>query len=320
MIKTLKLNIKKKKLIPGREFLLFLFFFFVSCSLWLMMTLNKYYETEIKIPLRVKNIPDELYAVSTTDEQITVKLRDRGTTLLNYTMQNFLPISAEYKDFLKQNGRLTLPISAIKKQINGQLASSTEIISLSPDSIIYYTQESTKKYPIEINGEISSAIQYEIGEIKITPDSVWVFGPQSATDTMHIVYTEPIIKNELRDSLSLDVKLQSRKGVKYNPEKVNIRIPITPYTEKTFEKEIKGVGFPSNYTLKAFPSKAKVTFNINTVLIDSVQSNDFSIGIMYGDIYGNKSDRVKLTLLKYPEGVRNIRIVPNEVEYIIEHQ
>lgn len=320
MIKTLKQNIKNKKLIPGREFLLFLFFFFVSCSLWLMMTLNTYYETEIKIPLRVKNFPNEIYAVSTNDEPIAIKIRDRGTTLLNYTIQTFLPITAEYKEFQKQNGRLTLSTAALKKQIEGQLATTTEIISLSPDSIIYYTQESTKKYPVEITGEISSAIQYEIGEVKITPDSVWVFGPESATDTMNFVYTEPIIKKELRDSLSIDVKLQSREGVKYNPEKVNIKIPITPYTEKTFEKNITGIGFPANYTLKAFPSKAKVIFNVNTTLIDSVQTDDFAIGIMYGDIYGNKSDRVKLTLLKHPEGVRNIRIVPNEVEYILEHQ
>ena len=156
--KALKLNIKNKKLIPGRELLLFLFFFFVSCSLWLMMTLNKYYETEIKFPLRLKKFPDELYAVSTSDEEITVKLRDRGTTLFNYKMQTFLPITAEYKDFQKQNGRLTLSTSAIKKQITGQLATSTEIISLSPDSIIYYTQESTKKYPVEINGEITSIV------------------------------------------------------------------------------------------------------------------------------------------------------------------
>ncbi|MBQ5663510.1 MAG: YbbR-like domain-containing protein [Bacteroidaceae bacterium] len=316
----MKLKLKNKKLLPGREFLLFLFFFFVSCSLWLMMTLNKYYETDIKIPLRVKKFPDELYAVSTVDEEITVKIRDRGTTLLNYKIQNFLPTTIEYKDFLKQSGRLTLSTGAMRKQIAGQLATSTEIISLSPDSIIYYTQESTQKYPVEIIGEISSAIQYEIGEIKITPDSVWVFGPQSATDTMNFVYTEPINKKELRDSLTIDVKLQSNKGVKYNPEKVNIKIPITPYTEKTFEKNIKGIGFPSNYTLKAFPSKAKVIFNVNTAQIDSVQAEDFSIGIMYGDIYGNKSDKVKLTLMKHPEGVRNIRIIPNEVEYLIEHQ
>lgn len=285
-----------------------------------MMTLNKYYEKEITIPLRVKKFPDELYAVSTNDERITVKLRDRGTTLLNYLMQTFLPVTIEYKDFSKQNGRLTLPTTTTKKQIAGQLATSTEIISLSPDTIIYYTQESTTKHPIEIIGEISSAKQYEMGEITISPDSVWVFGPHTATDTMNFVYTEPINQKELRDSLTLDVKLQTQKGVKYNPEKVKIKIPITPYTEKTFEKNIKGIGFPANYTLKAFPSKAKVIFNVNTSKIDSIQANDFAIGIMYGDIYGNTSDRVKLTLLKHPEGVRNIRIVPNEVEYLIEHQ
>ncbi len=285
-----------------------------------MMTLNKYYETEIRIPLRAKKIPNELYAVSTGDEHITLKLRDRGTVLLNYSMQTFLPITVEYKDFQKQNGRLTIPANTLKKQIAGQLATSTEIISLSPDSIIYYTQESTRKYPVEISGKITSALQYEIGDIQITPDSVWVFGPQSATDTMNFVYTEPIDKTELRDSLTLDVKLQSQKGVKYNPDKVNIKIPITPYTEKTFEKTIKGIGFPSSYTLKAFPSKAKVIFNVNIAQIDSIKSDDFSIGIMYGDIYGNKSDKVRLTLLKHPEGVRNIRIIPNEVEYLIEHQ
>ena len=73
-------------------------------------------------------------------------------------------------------------------------------------------------------------------------------------------------------------------------------------------------------TLKAFPSKAKVIFNVNMTQIDSIKPGDFSIGIMYGDIYGNTSDKVKLTLLKHPEGVRNIRIIPNEVEYLIEHQ
>ena len=124
----------------------------------------------------------------------------------------------------------------------------------------------------------------------------------------------------MRDSLSFDIKLRNTKGVKYNPEKVNIKIPVTPYTEKTFTADIKGIGFPSAYKLKAFPSKAKITFNVNIVQIDSIQEKDFSLGIMYGDILNNKSDRVKLTLLKSPENVRDIRIIPNEVEYLIERE
>ena len=316
----MKLNLNKKNLIPGREFLLFLFFFSVSCSLWLMMTLNKYYETEIEIPLRVKKIPDDIYAVSTGNDRITLKIKDRGTVLLNYKIQTFLPVSAEYNDFRKQSGELTLPTGALKKQISGQLATSSEIISISPDTIRYYTQESTQKYPVEFCGKISSAIQYEIGDIKITPDSVWVFGPKTATDTIDFIYTLPIEKSELRDTLSFDVKLQNIEGVKYSSEKVNVKIPVTPYTEKTFSADIKGIGFPDAYKLKAFPSKAKITFNVNIQQIDSIKEKDFAIGIMYGDILGNKSDRVKLTLLKSPDNVRDIRVIPNEVEYLIEHE
>lgn len=316
----MKLKLKNRKLLPGREFLLFLFFFFVSCSLWLMLTLNKYYETEITIPLRVRKIPEDMLAVTMESDRITFKIKDRGTVLFNYKMQTFLPITAEYNDFQKQSGRLTLPTSALKKQMTAQLATSSEIISTSPDSIIYYTQESTRKYPVKIDGKITSAIQYEIGDIKIEPDSVWVFGPSSATDTIDYISTEYIEKEELRDSLSFIAKLRDINGVKFSTDKAEISIPITPYTEKTFETEITGIGFPSSYKLKSFPSKAKITFNVNILKIDSIKPTDFKVGILYGDIHTNKSDRVRLTLLKHPEAVRNLRITPTEVEYLIERE
>lgn len=316
----MKLKIKDNKFIPGKEFLLFLFFFLISCSLWLMMTLNKYYETDIEIPLRVKKIPEDIHAVSMEKEIISIKIKDRGTVLFNYKTRNFLPITIDYNDFQKQNGKLTLPTTSLKKELTGQLATSTEILSFTPDSITYYTQTSSQKFPVEISGQISSATQYEIGDITINPDSVWVFGPESATDTMIFVYTEAIEKTELRDSVSLTVNLQEKNGVKYSTNQVDIRIPVTPYTEKSFEIDIKGMGFPASYNLKALPSKAKVLFNVNVVQIDSVKASDFAIGIMYGDIHGNKSERAKLTLIKHPDNVRNIRIIPNEVEYIIEHQ
>ena len=319
-IEKFKLTLKNKKLLPGREFLLFLFFFLISCSLWLMMTLNKYYETEIEIPYRIKKVPDDIYAVSMDKESLLLKVKDRGTVLFNYSTRNFLPITIDYSEFQRQEGRLTIPATALKKSISGQLATSSELISIHPDTLIYYTQESFDKYPVAISGDITSAKQYEIGNIEITPDSVWVFGSTTATDTMTAIFTESVSRVDIRDSISFDVKLQKRKGVKYSADKVNIKVPVTPYTEKSFELEIKGMGFPAAYALKALPSKAKVVFNVNLIRIDSIQPSDFEVGIMYGDIHGNKSERVALTLLKHPEGVRNIRIIPKEVEYILEYR
>ena len=44
----------------SREFLIFLFFVFVSFCFWLLQILNDDYETEFSIPLRMKNVPNNV--------------------------------------------------------------------------------------------------------------------------------------------------------------------------------------------------------------------------------------------------------------------
>ena len=41
----------------NKQFVVFLFFLFLSGIFWLIMTLNETYERDIKIPLRITNIP-----------------------------------------------------------------------------------------------------------------------------------------------------------------------------------------------------------------------------------------------------------------------
>lgn len=44
----------------SREFLIFLFFVLVSFSFWLLQVLNDDYETELSIPLKMKNVPENV--------------------------------------------------------------------------------------------------------------------------------------------------------------------------------------------------------------------------------------------------------------------
>ena len=41
----------------NKEFLIFLFFLFLSSVFWLMMTLNETYEKEISVPVRLVGVP-----------------------------------------------------------------------------------------------------------------------------------------------------------------------------------------------------------------------------------------------------------------------
>ena len=70
----------------SREFLVFLFFVFVSFCFWLMQTMNDLYQAEFKMPVRLRNVPKEVVLTSELPDEIRVRVEDRGTVLLNYML------------------------------------------------------------------------------------------------------------------------------------------------------------------------------------------------------------------------------------------
>ena len=84
----------------SREFLIFLFFVFVSFSFWLLQVLNDDYETEFSIPLRMKNVPENVVLTSELPKELRIGVKDRGTVLVNYLLgQTLYPITLDFNDY-----------------------------------------------------------------------------------------------------------------------------------------------------------------------------------------------------------------------------
>lgn len=303
----------------GRDMLLFLFFVLVSCCLWLMLTLNRDYETDIKFSLSVKEVPGDV-SFSPQSEELIVRVSDRGTTLMNYKLETFLPISVNYSELVNRKGRLVLPVSALQKRVKKQLRSSTAILSMHPDTLLYYTKESAVKYPVQFSGAVVAARQYALGDVVITPDSVWVFAPSQVADTLKSISTEFLVKEELRDTLNITLPLAVAADVRCNPSEVNVTIPVYPYTQKSFELPVRGIDFPDTYKLRTIPSRVQVKMNVKSDDYKLVNADEFEVGISYLDIYGSESNRAELKLFRSPSWAKDIKIVPSTVEYIIEQQ
>ena len=47
----------------SREFFVFLCFFFIAAGFWLLQTLNNDYETEFSIPVRLRNVPENVVSL-----------------------------------------------------------------------------------------------------------------------------------------------------------------------------------------------------------------------------------------------------------------
>ena len=71
----------------SREFFIFLFFFFVAGGFWLLQTLNNDYEADFSIPVRLKGVPNNVVITSEPASELRIKVKDKGTVLLNYMIR-----------------------------------------------------------------------------------------------------------------------------------------------------------------------------------------------------------------------------------------
>ena len=61
-----------------RECLIFLFFVLISFCFWMLQTLDESYQTEFKVPVRLKNVPKEVVLTSDFPDDVRIRGEDRG--------------------------------------------------------------------------------------------------------------------------------------------------------------------------------------------------------------------------------------------------
>lgn len=303
-----------------KECLVFLFFVLVSFAFWMLQTLDDVYQTEFKVPLRLKNVPKEAVLTSELPNEVRVRVEDRGTVLLNYMLgRTFFPVSFDFNDYRDKGTHVHISSAELLKKVAAQLNVSTHLISVRPDTLDFiYTMGKAKKVPVRLNGQVRAGLQYYVSHIGFVPDSVIAYAPQEVLDTLTAAYTERVDLENVADTLHKRVSLQKLKGVKFVPAYNDLSVYVDMYSEKTVEVPIVGINFPANKVLRTFPSKVQVTFQVGLMHFKEISSEDFFIGVTYEDILKTNGDKLLLTLKSVPDYVSHARIIPASVDYLIE--
>lgn len=303
----------------SREFFLFLFFIFVAAGFWLIQTLDNDYETDITIPVRLRDVPDDVVITSDPVASVKVHVRDKGTLLFNYTMGKvFSPLNI---DFVAGEGsHVQIPSSTFSKMITSQLSSSTQVVSVTPDTLeYYYSTGQAKLVPVRFQGMATAGPRHYLSDTIFTPDSVHVYAPLALLDTIKAAYMEPQEFLGIDDTLRREVHLKSARGVKIVPETSSLTLAVDMYTEKTVEVELHGINFPPDKQLRSFPSKVAITFQCGLRQFNDLTSDDFHIFVSYEDLLKLGNQKYTVRLRNIPKGATNIRFNPAQVDFLIEH-
>lgn len=304
----------------SREFFVFLCFFFIAAGFWLLQTLNNDYETEFSIPVRLRNVPENVVITSDPVSEVRVRVRDKGTVLLNYMLgKNFYPVILDFKNYINMGNHVQVQTSEVQKWITGQLNASTALLSMKPDTLEYYYSTGVSKViPVKLCGNVSAGEQYYLPDTLFTPDSVRVYAPSDALDTMKVAYTLPLNLDNITDTLEREVTLSAPKGAKYIPASVKLTLPVDMYTEKTVEVPLRGVNFPADKVLRAFPSKIKISFQVGMGRFRQITADDFHLVVSYEELVRLGSEKYTVKLRTLPEGVSHVRFNPEQVDFLIE--
>ena len=285
----------------SREFLIFLFYFLIASGFWLIQTLNNDYEAEFSIPVRMKDVPNNIVLTSEPPSELRVRVKDKGTVLLNYMLgKSFFPVNLSFPDYKGQNNHVKIFASEFEKKI------------------LSHSTGKSKLVPVHFQGKVTAGLQYYVSDTICSPDSVLVYAPAGILDTITTAYTQEVNLENISDTIRQRVALDNKKGVKFVPASVELTFPVDIYTEKTVEVPLRGINFPADKVLRAFPSKVQITFQVGLKRFRSIKASDFVINVSYEELLKLGSDKYTVKLKSAPRGINQIRIVPEQVDFLIE--
>lgn len=305
-----------------RELLIFLFFLILSGVFWLMTTLNENYEQEIKIPVRYTNIPKNALITSGETDTIRVIVSDRGISLITYLYREGLaPIDIDFMKYAGNNGLGVINSSELQKLVNKCLPTSASAISIKPEQLVfYYNYGEQKKVPVRWKGNVTPDKVHFISGTYYSHDSISIYASPRMLDSIQEVYTEPLEYRDLNDSISFNCKLQKIQGVKMVPDQITVSFATDIMTELHFDEiPVIGINMPEGKMLRTFPAKVKVSFVAGLKKYQSMLPTDFVIVADYEDIIQDTtSTQCEIRIQKKPDGLNNITLSTNKVEYLIE--
>ncbi|MBF1071204.1 MAG: YbbR-like domain-containing protein, partial [Prevotellaceae bacterium] len=217
-------------------------------------------------------------------------------------------------------GHISLSTSElIKPLLSTQAAAGTKLVSVRPETIeFYYNYGQSKVLPVVFQGKVTPDSSYSLVSLDVEPRYVRVYASRTVLDTLTAAYIEPLRLRDLTDTTSVKCRFVKVPGAKFVPQSARVTIITDRMIEKTVQVPVQGVNFPASKTLRTFPPKVNITFQVGMSQYKRITPESFVLVVNYADLLKNTDNRCHLSLKSVPIGVRRARINPADVEYVIE--
>ncbi|GAB4180857.1 MAG: hypothetical protein Kow00108_17450 [Calditrichia bacterium] len=292
------------------------FTFLLSMFLWFTVKLDKRYETEISIPLRIVNLPENQQLKYNIPEKIKISVMGKGIDLFRLGI---------YDAYIKIDSQ-ELPDSLVVQDITSpyvqlEIPAAMDLVPkdlVSPKRIVLIKEKKVEKLlPVQPDLNIETAAGYIVATVSSEPDTVLLSGAASVINRFQSVKT--VAKNYKNVKSSFEEILPLTGGenfaISIEPEEVKVMVDVQRLGELILNKvEIKVEHLSDRYKAIPLPSEARLTVMGGTEILANVNKSDFTIYVDFDEYSPGSKLKAKL---KTNVPIVSYKIEPEVFEFIV---
>ena len=296
----------------------YLTFVLISAVFWGFLTFNGDVQLDLEVPVEV-SLPANVHLLTKVPDTLTVTLRDKGYRFISYMFYKSPKLTLRLSDYNDGTNTFKIDQSHLKKALAAVLNKHATIVSVLPESLnIKFTDLPGKKVPIRADLSIEPRENYtHIGALALSQDSVMVFSDAKTLSEINEVYTYRVEEKDLTDTLRRNVTIAPINNAVVEPRSVDIVVPIEKQKPPTRKVKISVRNAPKGVKMLLFPSEVEVSFRAPVSRLKD--DNDITVVVDYSTIdFSHPSNMVEVAIGEAPATYQDFKIVPKNVEYIIE--
>jgi YbbR domain-containing protein len=296
---------------------------------WLLVILGKEYTTQVRYPLVYTNTQNNFILDATDADTITVSIKGSGFNMLRTNLaKHKQPISINLNNSIKTNSGIDLDLNnvSVARSIKASLPNGITVLNTQPEYVHFTMRKKhQKRVPIKFNALLSYAPKFFITQpVTLQPSYVVLYGDSNELVNINEIKTENFTQKNVQDNITKTLALLLPNGYKHVStavQYVNINIKVEEFTEAKFTLPVNIVNVPAKKTIKTFPDKITLTCLVPLSKYKLIAENDFELVANCAQIIEKKNklfsnNKLQLSLLKQPTGVRNIKLSAYSTEFI----
>ena len=298
----------------------FLIFLALSTAAWFLVKLSEDYVTQTTFRVLIEEAPAEKW-VSSDEQSVKMSLNIDGFHTLKYKMirepNRFVTIPLSEVPYRLENSNIySFSSQYVAEKVAERLDITASDITMN-DAKVYFTMDALKSkvVPVVLQSNITTARQYDIyGIPMLDPSSVTIFGPQEVMDSIKLVRTELLSRDNVNQSFSETLPLDLLDGqIHSNTKEVKVEVQVEKYTEMDVEVPIK---VADSLKVRFFPETMSVKCLVAMRDYASITSESFTVSVDKEQLKAMQP-LLDVRLATWPPTVQILSTHPDKVEYLI---